>query len=75
MFKFTVGNRAPEAEEIPDQTVVQGTSITLDVSSYFSDPDDDDLTFTAMSSATGMATVAVNGSILTITAETLARPQ
>ena len=65
-FVVTVGNRAPKADSIPEQTVVAGMSITLDVSSYFSDPDDDDLTFTAASGATDIAVVAVNGSILTI---------
>ena len=35
--------------------------MSLDVSDNFSDPDDDVLTFTAMSSATGTATVGVNG--------------
>ena len=30
---------------IPDQTVVQGGSIELNASSYFTDPDDDDLAF------------------------------
>ena len=65
-FEFTVGNRAPEAEEIPDTTVVGGALITLDVSTYFSDLDNDVLTFTAESNATGIALVAVNGSILTI---------
>ena len=71
MFEFTVGNRAPEvSEEIDEQTVVVGISITLDVSSYFTDADGDDLTFTA-SSATGAATVLViNGSsVLVITGE------
>jgi hypothetical protein len=65
-FDVTVGNRAPEAEEIPDTTVVGGALITLDVSTYFSDLDDDVLTFTAETDATGIALVAVNGSILTI---------
>ena len=70
-FVVTVGNRAPKADSIPDQTVVTGTSIPLDVSTYFSDPDDDVLTFTAESGATGTASVAVNGSILTIIGGTI----
>ena len=66
-FVVTVGNRAPEAEDsIPDQSVVQGTSITLDVSSYFTDPDGDALTFTATSTNGGIATVGVHESVLTI---------
>jgi len=61
-------NNAPEvATPIADQMVDAGASMDLDVASNFSDADDDALTFTAMSDAMGMATVEVNGSMLTIT--------
>ena len=66
-FELTVGNRDPEANTIPNQTVVAGMSITLDVSSYFSDPDNDDLSFKAESNSDATATVMVSGSVLTIT--------
>ena len=41
-------------------------SVAVDTSRYFSDPDDDSLTYTASSSDPGKATVSVNGSTLTI---------
>ncbi len=44
-----------------------GESISVDVSSYFSDPDGDALTYTASSSNTGVATVGVSGSTVTVT--------
>ena len=54
---------------IPNQTVTVGKNdISLDVSSYFSDPDGDTLTYSASSNATGKATVGVSGVTLTITA-------
>ena len=44
-------NRTPIAQgTIPDQDVDAGDSIMLDVSSFFSDPDNDQLTYTASSS-------------------------
>ncbi|MXW68217.1 MAG: hypothetical protein F4Z72_14620 [Gemmatimonadales bacterium] len=44
-------NRAPEAVgTIPDQTLEYGEETSLDISSYFRDPDGDPLTFTASSS-------------------------
>ena len=70
-FDVTVSgaaNNAPTvATPIADQMVNVGASVEVDVATNFSDADNDDLTFTAMSSATGMATVAVNGSELLIT--------
>ena len=46
---------------IPDRSpVVEGSTITLGVSSYFSDPNDDPLTYTATSSDTSIATVSVS---------------
>ena len=60
--------RAPEAQgAIPDQTVVEGGTETLDVEPYFTDPDGDSLTYTvAVVSGASSATVAVSGSELTI---------
>ena len=63
-----VGNSAPVATaEIPDHSVRMGGSVTVDGSNYFSDPDGDDLTYTASSSTEDVATVAVDGSTVTIT--------
>ena len=69
---FAAPEKPPTAEgTITAQEIVPGGSITLDVEQYFSDPDgtDDTLTYAAVSSPTGVATVAVTGSVLTITGE------
>ena len=56
-------NRAPVAVgNISPRTLAEGDSETLDASSYFTDPDNDDLAFSAQSSSTGVATAAVSGS-------------
>ena len=47
---------------------VGATAATVDLSSYFSDPDGNPLTYSATSSNTSKATVSVSGSTLTITA-------
>ncbi len=60
-------NRAPEAVgTIPNQPVNAGSSRSVDVSSYFRDPDGDALTYTGASSNTAVATVAVSGARVTI---------
>ena len=65
----TVPNRAPEAVgEIPAQTVSAGETATVDVSSYFSDPDGDALSYTAASSNAGVAGVSVSGSSVAVAA-------
>ena len=63
-------NRAPTTVgTIPAQTLkVNGTDAAIDVSSYFSDPDGDTLTYTAVSSDTGKATVSVSSATVTISA-------
>ncbi|WP_446830455.1 fibronectin type III domain-containing protein [Candidatus Foliamicus sp.] len=61
-------NQAPTvASAIADQSAVSGVSATVDISSTFSDPDNDTLTYTASSDDTAKATVAVSGSTLTLT--------
>ena len=40
---------------------------TIDLGNYFTDPDNDNLTYTAVSSDANVATVSVAGSTLTIT--------
>ena len=43
-------NSAPTAVgSIPDQVIIQGTELTVDVSPYFSDPDDDALSYSIWS--------------------------
>ena len=65
-----VSNRSPiSVGPIPNQTVrVGGTAVTVDVSSYFSDPDGNPLTYSASSSNTSKATVSVSEATVTITA-------
>ena len=61
-IKLTVRNVAPRAEgTIPIQTLSAGTSALLDVSAYFTDTNNDDLTYTASSSDLNIVTVRVSG--------------
>ena len=68
---LTVGqpdNRAPVAQgTIPDQEINEGESVTVDVSSYFSDPDNDQLTYTASTSDAGVAAASIPNSEVMIT--------
>ncbi|WP_419947913.1 Ig-like domain-containing protein [Candidatus Palauibacter sp.] len=68
-FRVTVPNRRPEAVgEIPAQTVSAGETATVEVSSYFSDPDGDRLAYSAVSSDPGVADASVTGGSVSITA-------
>ncbi|WP_419938222.1 CARDB domain-containing protein [Candidatus Palauibacter sp.] len=51
---------------IPNQAIATGQSATLEVSSYFRDPDGGVLTYTAASSAAGVVSVSLSGSTLTM---------
>ena len=63
----TVPNRAPEAVgTIANRTVATGQSKTLDVVSYFNDPDGGALTYTASSSAAAVVSVSMSASTLTL---------
>lgn len=62
-----LANSAPTVSTIPAQSTVRGTNKTVALSNYFSDVDGDALTYSASSNAVSVATVAVSGSILTIT--------
>ena len=53
---------------IPNDTVAVGDTIAQDVAGLFEDPEGDDLTFSAASSDTTVATAAVDGSNLTVVA-------
>ena len=60
-------NQAPAAEgSIPAQTVTAGEVVSLDVASYFNDPDGDALTYSASTSNPAVASPTVSGSTLTI---------
>ena len=71
-FTLTVNgqNQAPTTiGTIPAQTVnIGGSAATVDVSSYFSDADNDTLTYTASSSDTTKATVSISSETISITA-------
>ena len=62
-------NRAPTAVgSIGDRTLtVGGRSATVNVSGYFSDPDDDTLTYSVNSPTPTIATVSISGSTMTMT--------
>ena len=61
-------NRAPEAVgSIPAQSIVRGQTATLDVASYFRDPDADALTYSATTSNATVVSAGISGSsVLTL---------
>ena len=61
-------NRPPSGVAIPAQTLTEGGSVTVDLSSYFTDPDSDPLMFAGSSDSDGVATADVIGNTLTIRA-------
>ena len=68
-FTVTVPNRAPVSVGlVPAHTLTTGDAATLELSSYFSDPDGDPLVFAVLESDTAVIDVAVSGSALTVTA-------
>ena len=68
-FQVIVPNRAPQPRgTIPSMTVPVGRSETVDVSSYFTEPDGEGLAYGAASSNGQMATVSVSGSTVIVAA-------
>ena len=62
-------NRRPVAVgTLPDRTLVVGRRLELDVLQAFDDPDDDSLTYAALSSAPDVVTVLAAGARVTLTA-------
>ena len=68
-FVVTVPNRPPQATgSIEGQTIEVDETSMLDLSGYFSDPDGDDLVYSAMTSDGAVAMVRADGGALTVTA-------
>ena len=65
-FLATVPNRTPESlGSMPEQTVEVGGTATMEVTSYFSDPDGDALAYTATTSDPAVIAVSVaDGSVM-----------
>ena len=69
-------NQAPTVSSTtPVLNVEPDSSIDVDLSTYFSDPDGDPMTYTASSDDTAKATVSTSGSTMTITAVALGRTE
>ncbi len=68
-FLTTVANSVPQAVGTltPLSLRLVDGAATVDVSGAFSDPDNDDFTFSASSSNTAVATVTVGGAVVTVT--------
>ncbi|WP_423927797.1 Ig-like domain-containing protein [Candidatus Palauibacter sp.] len=68
-FEAAVPNSRPRATDpIPDMELARGEERTLDVSSHFSDPDGDMLTYRAASSNPAVAAADASGSHVTVLA-------
>ena len=62
-------NQPPEAVgTIPAQAMTAGDTVTVDVSAFFTDPDGDELSYTAESSDAAVLAASMSGSSLTIAA-------
>ena len=60
-FAVTVPNRAPVTQGSFEPVTIQvGVAVTIDVASYFSEPDGQTLTYSGASSNTRVATITVN---------------
>ena len=68
-FTVTVPNGAPAAtESIPNRSLAVGESVSVALAAHFSDPDGDPLAWSAESSDTDVAVVAISNDTLTVTA-------
>lgn len=61
-------NQPPIPRTIPDVSVQENTTRTIDLARYYLDVEGDSLTYSALSSAPTIASVSVDGSVVTITA-------
>ena len=63
IIRLVLDNQAPTATgSIPSQRIDAGSSRSINVSRYFTDPDDDALTYSATSSAPSVVETSVSGS-------------
>ena len=70
-FQVLVPNRPPLPRgTIPAQTIIVGQNATVNLSSYFTEPDGQSLTYSATAEELAVATPAVSTSVLTVTAIT-----
>ena len=61
-------NQGPEAvDSIPAHDMIVDSAVELDMSTYFSDPDGDELTYSAETSDAAIATASVDGAEVTTT--------
>ncbi|MDE2804183.1 MAG: hypothetical protein OXN18_03450 [Gemmatimonadota bacterium] len=61
-------NHEPEAvDSIPAHDLIVDSAVVLDMSAYFSDPDGDELTYSAETSDAAIATASVEGAVVTTT--------
>jgi len=71
VFELSVDdvNFPPEVETTPatQEVAEHGAMVDVDISGVFSDPDGDNLSYTAVSSSEATATVSLNGTTLSIT--------
>ena len=67
-FSVTVNppNEPPTATVIPSQTIKYGATATVNLDTYFTDPEGETLTYTATASDTSIITVSVSSATLTI---------
>ena len=66
-FAVAVPNRAPSvSSEIPDAELHVGDTVGVELSEHFSDPDGDELSSTATSSAEGVVAVSTSGASLSV---------
>lgn len=67
-INVTVNGPPVPTDAIPAQTLNAGDTATVNLADHFSDPDDDELTYEAATSAPEVATVSVDGATATIVA-------
>ena len=69
-IQVSARNSAPQPQgTIPPQSLTAGEMATVNLTSYFTDPDGDALTYTATSGNPAVATVTTTGAVLTITGQ------